>query len=1109
LTTESASVQLAETKTTLESLAKDAEPDSPEARRRAALQRRVTLLEEYLTLAEAAAGFAGRGPELQGRLEEAQAALGRTLEETPLPEVVSPEEFKVLGEALGVKRDAVAELKSALAESQQRSEAIPERITDAQARATEAQERGSRQAEEANAASDSTEKAILELWRDNARIERQVAHQQAKTLEAEQRFRKELAPVLSAEVQVAERELQHLDAEHARYSDALGAELARQEEEMEGLLEQKKEEAAAARTPAQQFEAAWGFLATESQASKGRLETLKVNLARDVEEQTRRRDNDREELASLRDYLDRSAGAPQAVERIKQTFRQIDQRKALLDRATGTSGVAAIDSLRGRRFEVEDLLFDLEDRFQSEQAAVLETFSADQQDAFTEATSGLLDSCRSELAAEKALLTDVIGRASQLLVIYREREEVLAELERFIRSAVFWLRDEESLGRQVFASAGAELRAVGAWSHDLFSAETGAALLAPFQRPMGVMGVLIMLVALPAAGFHIWRRLGRFMRERNARAAEHSPTVGSRSQVITAAVVRALLPWGYFILAAWIVYRAGFPEDVGPVIGGALRQLAHFTLFLTLARSFLRGNGIAVAQLDLDKMAARSLYRALFVILIGDITVLLAWRVLYFPPLSHLALARLFYTLFAILAGVAVAWVLRPRSPLVRRGLLAGSSGIVARHWGLLSAAITLTIAAIIVLDALGFRYGASRMAGSLALSLATVVLLMGLHGRVQKALASAVVRKRAAAAREDAEDPGYEEERWRGVLNLERIQRIAKVALIFVGLLLVATYWGADREAFQTLQEIEIYRIRGGEANEYVTAADLLRALLYLVVMVWLLRVLPGIYDYAIFPRFKLDEGLKYAILTISRYTAVAVGIVIVLAQLHLDLGRLGWLMAALGVGLGFGLQEIVSNFVCGIILLVERPVRVGDTVTVGSVSGTVTRINIRATSIRNFDNREVLLPNRSLITSEVTNWTRGNTVNRLVISIGVAYGSDVDKVSELLLELARAQPEVLEDPEPSVIFMSHGESSLDFELRVFVPSPAEILPLRDRLNKMINRTFAEQGIEIPFPQRDLNIKAMPVKVPEVTTIAREPKSPPKRERKAGSAVSGRSAPG
>ncbi|MHC4429273.1 MAG: mechanosensitive ion channel domain-containing protein, partial [Planctomycetota bacterium] len=952
-------MQLAETKTTLESLAKDAEPDSPEARRRAALQRRVTLLEEYLTLAEAAAGFAGRGPELQGRLEEAQAALGRTLEETPLPEVVSPEEFKVLGEALGVKRDAVAELKSALAESQQRSEAIPERITDAQARATEAQERGSRQAEEANAASDSTEKAILELWRDNARIERQVAHQQAKTLEAEQRFRKELAPVLSAEVQVAERELQRLDAEHARYSDALGAELARQEEEMEGLLEQKKEEAAAARTPAQQFEAAWGFLATESQASKGRLETLKVNLARDVEEQTRRRDNDREELASLRDYLDRSAGAPQAVERIKQTFRQIDQRKALLDRATGTSGVAAIDSLRGRRFEVEDLLFDLEDRFQSEQAAVLETLSADQQDAFTEATSGLLDSCRSELAAEKALLTDVIGRASQLLVIYREREEVLAELERFIRSAVFWLRDEESLGRQVFASAGAELRAVGAWSHDLFSAKTGAALLAPFRRPMGVMGVLIMLVALPAAGFHIWRRLGRFMRERNARAAEHSPTVGSRSQVITAAVVRALLPWGYFILAAWIVYRAGFPEDVGPVIGGALRQLAHFTLFLTLARSFLRGNGIAVAQLDLDKMAARSLYRALFVILIGDITVLLAWRVLYFPPLSHLALARLFYTLFAILAGVAVAWVLRPRSPLVRRGLLAGSSGIVARHWGLLSAAITLTIAAIIVLDALGFRYGASRMAGSLALSLATVVLLMGLHGRVQKALASAVVRKRAAAAREDAEDPGYEEERWRGVLNLERIQRIAKVALIFVGLLLVATYWGADREAFQTLQEIEIYRIRGGEANEYVTAADLLRALLYLVVMVWLLRVLPGIYDYAIFPRFKLDEGLKYAILTISRYTAVAIGIVIVLAQLHLDLGRLGWLMAALGVGLGFGLQEIVSNFVCGIILLIERPVRVGDLVTVGTVSGVVTRINIRATSIRNFDNREVLLPN------------------------------------------------------------------------------------------------------------------------------------------------------
>ena len=199
-------------------------------------------------------------------------------------------------------------------------------------------------------------------------------------------------------------------------------------------------------------------------------------------------------------------------------------------------------------------------------------------------------------------------------------------------------------------------------------------------------------------------------------------------------------------------------------------------------------------------------------------------------------------------------------------------------------------------------------------------------------------------------------------------------------------------------------------------------------------------------------------------------------LSEIHLDLGRLGWLMAAIGVGLGFGLQEIVSNFVSGIILLVERPVQVGDIVTVGNMSGTVRRINIRATTILNFDRQEVILPNRSLITREVTNWTRGDTINRLVISIGVAYGSDIEKVSQILMQIACEDPDVMKDPAASVVFMQHGESSLDFNLRVFIPSPSFIMVLRDRLNKRINREFEKHGIEIPFPQRDLHIKSSAV---------------------------------
>ena len=169
------------------------------------------------------------------------------------------------------------------------------------------------------------------------------------------------------------------------------------------------------------------------------------------------------------------------------------------------------------------------------------------------------------------------------------------------------------------------------------------------------------------------------------------------------------------------------------------------------------------------------------------------------------------------------------------------------------------------------------------------------------------------------------------------------------------------------------------------------------------------------------------------------------------------------------------------GIILLVERPVQVGDTVTVGTMSGTVRRINIRATTILNFDRQEVILPNRSLITREVTNWTGGDTINRLVINIGVAYGSDIEKVSEILMQIACEDPDVMKDPAPSVVFMQHGDSSLDFNLRVFIPSPAFIMVLRDRLNKRINREFEKHGIEIPFPQRDLHIRSSVVRTQEL----------------------------
>ena len=186
----------------------------------------------------------------------------------------------------------------------------------------------------------------------------------------------------------------------------------------------------------------------------------------------------------------------------------------------------------------------------------------------------------------------------------------------------------------------------------------------------------------------------------------------------------------------------------------------------------------------------------------------------------------------------------------------------------------------------------------------------------------------------------------------------------------------------------------------------------------------------------------------------------------------KLQWLFAALSVGLGFGMQEIFANFVSGIILLFERPIRVGDTVTINGVSGTVAKIRIRAITLIDFDRKEVIVPNKSFVTGQVINWALSNTMTRLVINVGVAYGSNLELVKKLLLQAANEQTTVLKDPEPRAYFLSFGASTLDHELRVYVGQLAERTNTIDALNRRINELFAENNIDIAFNQLDVFIK-------------------------------------
>ncbi len=256
---------------------------------------------------------------------------------------------------------------------------------------------------------------------------------------------------------------------------------------------------------------------------------------------------------------------------------------------------------------------------------------------------------------------------------------------------------------------------------------------------------------------------------------------------------------------------------------------------------------------------------------------------------------------------------------------------------------------------------------------------------------------------------------------------------------------------------------------------------LLYLVVLLVSLVYLSGRVKFWLIDRLlartSVDIGVRQAIGAILRYAIIAVGFVVVLQTAGIDLSALTVLAGALGIGVGLGLQNVASNFISGLIILFERPIKVGDRVEVGGITGNVVQISPRATTVVSNDNIAIIVPNSEFVTSSVINWSYTDRDVRFNVPIGVSYSSDPQEVKKLLLEVAAEHPGVLKQPEPDVLFQAFGDSSLNFVLRVwtrdYTSRPGII---RSDLNYAISKKFKERGVEIPFPQRDLHIRSSAV---------------------------------
>jgi potassium-dependent mechanosensitive channel len=310
------------------------------------------------------------------------------------------------------------------------------------------------------------------------------------------------------------------------------------------------------------------------------------------------------------------------------------------------------------------------------------------------------------------------------------------------------------------------------------------------------------------------------------------------------------------------------------------------------------------------------------------------------------------------------------------------------------------------------------------------------------------------------------------GVPLAQRIVVLLQFVLVVIAALVLLDVWELAASPIVTWRMIVNAGFDAGPVR--ITVGRILFGMfvVYLAVLIsWLVRTMV---QSEVYRRWDFDRGVGTSINMLVHYTLITLGVIIALGVLGVELQNFAIIVGALGIGIGFGLQNVVNNFVSGLILLFERPVRVGDTVVVAGEWGTIQKIGLRSTIMLTFDQSEMIVPNADLVSEKVTNWTLTSQIARVILPVGVAYGSDINQVLDILRNAGAAHDSVLTDPAPMALFIGFGDSSLDFELRVWVREIRLRLEVRSIVLTEVERAFREAGIEIPFPQTDLHVRSI-----------------------------------
>ncbi|MCL7461818.1 mechanosensitive channel MscK [Pseudomonas sp. NW5] len=680
---------------------------------------------------------------------------------------------------------------------------------------------------------------------------------------------------------------------------------------------------------------------------------------------------------------------------------------------------------------------------------------------------------RGRLELLDRLNTELGNLLTQAITLQLNQKELLATsaaLSRTLDEQMFWIASNKPLDLDWFQEVPQRLqRQLEALPVMSSATAVGKGLLA---QPL-LFVPLVLLLGLLLSG----RRWLRAQLDQISQKVHHP---GRDNQLATPLAIGChlllVLPLP-LIIAACGVLLVQDPQESTTVFGAALLKLSLALLVFGVVYRLLAPGSVAEQHFRWPPEQVQTLYRQVRKLGLVVMPIVLVVSIAE-QQLSGLAEDVL--GIFIVLAGFLLMSAILLRIMLSQPPFF--GSRIVHFIAALLLVGLPL---AHVFLVGSGYYYTALKLTGRLLDTLYIIAVWVVLQATVIRGLAVAAGRlalqraeaRRLSQALEGAESGDTLAE---PTLALEQINqqslRLTRLTLIlaFVGLFYLV--WADLLAVFTYLDSVTLYdytSVNGEQVTVVpISLSDFLGALVILAVTVVLARNLPGLLEMLVLSRLQLAQGSAYATTTLLSYSIMAFGLVSTLSTLGLSWNKLQWLVAALSVGIGFGMQEIFANFISGLIILFERPVRIGDVVTIGNLSGSVSKIRIRATTITDFDRKEIIVPNKTFITSQLINWSLSDTVTRVTIKVGVAYGSDLEQVRRLLLEIARSNARVLKEPDPQVLFLTFSESTLDHELRIHVRELGDRNPAIDEINREIDRQFREHGIEIAFRQLDVFIK-------------------------------------